>query len=33
LKTLYGWRVATDADGIHHLVPPDDEDGSERAPP
>jgi hypothetical protein len=26
LKTLYGWRVVTDADGIHQLVPPDDPD-------
>jgi hypothetical protein len=26
LKTLYGWRVVTDQDGIHHLVPPDDPD-------
>jgi 5-methylcytosine-specific restriction endonuclease McrA len=22
LKTLYGWRVTTGTDGIHHLVPP-----------
>jgi uncharacterized protein DUF222/HNH endonuclease len=26
LKTLYGWRVATDHNGIHHLVAPDDPD-------
>ena len=26
LKTLYGWRVVTDQDGIHHLVAPDDPD-------
>ena len=26
LKTLYGWRVVTDQEGIRHLVPPDDPD-------
>jgi hypothetical protein len=33
LKTLYGWHVVTDPDGIHHLVPPDDTEPDGRAPP
>ena len=33
LKTLYGWRVVTDAEGIHHLFLPDDTEPDGRAPP
>ena len=33
LKTLYGWRVVTDAEGIQHLFLPDDTEPDGRAPP
>jgi len=26
LKTVYGWRVVTDEEGVRRLVPPDDPD-------